>query len=134
MSLSYNKYNEMKRDIKYMYAVQRGLNIRDHKKTLKIYDIVNYNINILLKLRPIIYELYMNNRIIFDKLRNSNCNIPNIFDNKESFNLFCDKLQTIEWVELNLISNTINLIDLKKQNIIKQILTKYGIIKINGEA
>ena len=129
MSLSCNKYNDMKRNLREMYATQRGLNIRDHKKTLKKYDMVNYNIDMLLKLRPIIYELYMNNRIIFDKLRNSNCNIPNIFDNKDSFNLFCDKLQTIEWVELNLITDKINLIDFKKQYIIERILTKYGIIK-----
>ena len=134
MSLSCNKYNEMKKDIRDMYTAQRGLNIRDHKKTLKKYDMVNYNIDMLLKLRPIIYELYMNNKIIFDKLRNSNCNIPIIFDNKESFNLFCDKIQTIEWAELNLITDKINLIDFKKQYIMKQILTKYRIIKIDGEA
>ena len=134
MSLSCNKYNDMKRNLRDMYATQRGLNIRDHKKTLKIYDIANYNIEMLLKLRPVIYDLYKNNRNIFDKLRNNKCHIPNIFDNKESFNLFCDKLQTIEWIELNLIIDKINLIDFKKQYIIKQILTKYRIIKKGGEA
>ena len=134
MTLSCNQYNEMKKDIRHMYAAQRGLNIRDHKKTLKIYDIVNYNITTLLKLRPILYELYTNNRIIFNKLRESNCDIPNIFDNKESFSLFCDKLGTIEWADLNLITDKINLIAFKKKYIIKQILTKYGIIKGDGEA
>ena len=134
MTLTSTKYNDMKRDIRDMYAAQRGLNIRDHnKKTLKKYDMVNYNIDMLLKLRPVIFDLYKNNRNIFDKLRNSNCNIPNIFDNKESFSLFCDKLGTIEWVELNLISDKINSIDFKKQYIIKRILTNYGIITINGE-
>ena len=134
MSLSCNKYNEMKKEIRHMYAAQRGLNIRDHKKTLNKYDMVNYNIDMLLKLRPVIYELYTNNRNIFDKLRNKNCNIPIFFDNKECFNLFCDKIQTIEWAELNLITDKINLIDFKNKYIIKQILTKYGIIKGDGEA